>query len=31
MELYDSDKVVGVVDENYEFKLRDQIYPILGV
>ncbi|MBY8914526.1 SDR family NAD(P)-dependent oxidoreductase [Bacillus sp. YC2] len=29
MNLYDSHHVVGVVDENYEFKLRDQIYPIL--
>jgi hypothetical protein len=30
MELYDSNKVVGIVDENYEFQLRDQIYPILN-
>jgi short-subunit dehydrogenase len=30
MEVYDKDKVVGIVDENYEFKLRDQIYSILG-
>jgi short-subunit dehydrogenase len=29
MGLYDSNKVVGIVDENYEFQLRDQIYPIL--
>ncbi|MCM3543622.1 SDR family NAD(P)-dependent oxidoreductase [Priestia megaterium] len=31
MELYDNDKVVGIVDESYNFNLRDQIYPILGV
>ncbi|MCY8377158.1 SDR family NAD(P)-dependent oxidoreductase [Bacillus inaquosorum] len=29
MKLYDSNQVVGIVDENYEFQLRDQIYPIL--
>src|SRR6478752_6761353 len=31
MELYNNDKVVGIVDESYNFNLRDQIYPILGV
>ncbi|MDR7246452.1 SDR family NAD(P)-dependent oxidoreductase [Priestia megaterium] len=31
MELYDNDKVVGIVDESYNFNLSDQIYPILGV
>lgn len=30
MELYDSSEVVGVVDQNYEFKIREQIYPIIG-
>ncbi|WP_226530613.1 SDR family NAD(P)-dependent oxidoreductase [Metabacillus niabensis] len=30
MELYDNDKVVGIVDESYNFNLRDQIYPIIG-
>jgi hypothetical protein len=29
MELYDSNKVVGIVGEKYKFHLRDQIYPIL--
>ncbi|MGQ4667042.1 SDR family NAD(P)-dependent oxidoreductase [Metabacillus halosaccharovorans] len=29
MEIYDSNAVVGVVDQNYEFMLRDQIYPII--
>jgi short-subunit dehydrogenase len=29
LELYDSNKVVGIVGEKYEFQLRDQIYPIL--
>ncbi|WP_282068636.1 SDR family NAD(P)-dependent oxidoreductase [Bacillus pumilus] len=29
MEVYDKDEVVGVVDENYEFKLRKPIFPIL--
>ncbi|WP_018883448.1 SDR family NAD(P)-dependent oxidoreductase [Paenibacillus massiliensis] len=29
LELYDSNAVVGIVDEsNYEFKLRDQIHPV---
>ncbi|PAD21937.1 SDR family NAD(P)-dependent oxidoreductase [Terribacillus saccharophilus] len=30
MEIYDSNAVVGVVDQNYEFKIRDQIYPIIA-
>jgi short-subunit dehydrogenase len=29
MELYDRNAVVGIVDQNYEFKLTGQIYPIL--
>ncbi|MDQ0206624.1 SDR family NAD(P)-dependent oxidoreductase [Alkalicoccobacillus murimartini] len=28
--LYDSNEVVGIVDENYEFQLRKQIYPSFG-
>lgn len=30
MDLYDSNEVVGIVDQNYEFKIRNQIYPIIG-
>lgn len=30
MELYDSNAVVGVVDQNYEFQIRGQIYPIIA-
>ena len=29
LELYDSNAVVGIVDQNYEFKLTEKIYPIL--
>lgn len=29
LDVYDSDKVIGLVDGKYEFGLRDQIYPIL--
>lgn len=29
MALYESDKIIGIIDEKYEFSLRDQIYPIL--
>ena len=30
MELYDSNAVVGVVDQNYEFQIKGQIYPIIA-
>jgi len=30
LELYDNDKVLGIVNKNYEFKLRDSIYHYLG-
>ena len=30
MDLYDSNEVVGIVDQNYEFKIRNQIYPVIG-
>ena len=30
MELYDSNEVVGIVDQNYDFNLRGQIYPIIS-
>lgn len=30
IELYDSNDVVGIVDQNYEFNLRVQIYPIIS-
>lgn len=29
MEIYDSNAAVGIVDQNYEFKIRNQIYPII--
>ncbi|MEC0180900.1 SDR family NAD(P)-dependent oxidoreductase [Paenibacillus peoriae] len=29
VELYDSNEVVGIVDQNYDFNLRGPIYPIL--
>lgn len=29
LEVYDSHAVVGIVDQNYEFKLTEKIYPIL--
>ncbi|PAD37130.1 SDR family NAD(P)-dependent oxidoreductase [Terribacillus saccharophilus] len=29
MEIYDSNEAVGIVDQNYEFKIRNQIYPII--
>ena len=29
LELYDNNEVVGIVDQNYEFKLTEKIYPIL--
>mgnify|MGYP003434818176 CR=1 FL=1 len=29
MALYESDKIIGIIDEKYEFSLRDQIYPVL--
>lgn len=30
MDLYDSSQVVGIVDENYEFQLRQPVYPVIG-
>lgn len=30
MELYDSNAVVGVVDQNYELQIKGQIYPIIA-
>ncbi|MNC37377.1 short chain dehydrogenase [compost metagenome] len=30
VELYDSNDVVGIVDQNYDFNLRNQIYPIIS-
>lgn len=29
-DLYDSNDVVGIVDQNYDFNLRSQIYPIIS-
>ncbi|MFB5675894.1 SDR family NAD(P)-dependent oxidoreductase [Paenibacillus terreus] len=29
VELYDSNEVVGIVDQNYTFNLRGQIYPVI--
>lgn len=30
MDLYDSSQILGIVDENYEFQLREPIYPVFG-
>ncbi|MEK5416822.1 oxidoreductase [Paenibacillus odorifer] len=30
VELYDSNDMIGIVDQNYDFNLRDQIYPIIS-
>ncbi|EHS58605.1 SDR family NAD(P)-dependent oxidoreductase [Paenibacillus kribbensis] len=30
VDLYDSNEVVGIVDQNYDFNLRGQIYPIIS-
>jgi len=30
VELYDSNEVVGIVDQNYTFNLRGQIYPLIS-
>ncbi|WP_068496675.1 SDR family NAD(P)-dependent oxidoreductase [Paenibacillus kribbensis] len=30
VELYDSNEVVGIVDQNYDFNLREQIYPVIS-
>lgn len=30
VELYDSNDVVGIVDQNYDFNLRSRIYPIIS-
>ncbi|MNW31300.1 Sulfoacetaldehyde reductase [compost metagenome] len=30
VELYDSNEVVGIVDQNYTFNLRGQIYPVIS-
>ncbi|WP_310831997.1 SDR family NAD(P)-dependent oxidoreductase [Paenibacillus pedocola] len=30
VDLYDSDDVVGIVDQNYDFNLRSHIYPIIS-
>lgn len=30
VKLYDSNEVVGIVDQNYDFNLRGQIYPIIS-
>jgi short-subunit dehydrogenase len=30
VELYDSNEVVGIVDQNYDFNLRGQIYPVIS-
>ncbi|MNB85153.1 Sulfoacetaldehyde reductase [compost metagenome] len=30
VELHDSNEVVGIVDQNYDFNLRGQIYPIIS-
>ncbi|MNH46563.1 hypothetical protein D3C79_1093920 [compost metagenome] len=30
VELYNSNDMIGIVDQNYNFNLRDQIYPIIS-
>ncbi|PQP81385.1 oxidoreductase [Paenibacillus sp. PCH8] len=30
VELYDSNEVVGIVDQNYNFNIRGPIYPVIG-
>ncbi|MDH6427557.1 oxidoreductase [Paenibacillus odorifer] len=30
VELYDSNDMIGIVDQNYDFNLRDPIYPIIS-
>ncbi|MDF2645038.1 MAG: oxidoreductase [Paenibacillus sp.] len=30
VDLYDNNEVVGIVDQNYDFNLRGQIYPIIS-
>ncbi|MGW9527261.1 SDR family NAD(P)-dependent oxidoreductase [Paenibacillus terrae] len=30
VDLYDSNEVVGIVDQNYDFKLRGPIYPVIS-
>ncbi|MGG4142515.1 SDR family NAD(P)-dependent oxidoreductase [Paenibacillus algorifonticola] len=30
VKLYDSNEVVGIVDQNYDFNLRGQIYPVIS-